>query len=446
LLVEACFPATRLGMLAPEARRAFLRDGVYVPGARLSEEEADSGTTMLSAEALAGADWLPGTVQSIFGLGGSREAAEGRLTEVAALEHAAARLRTHPRALRVDASGQVRTACHPLLDYRLRLSADPDRAVVCDDRLPSLDFAAVERWWRERRWQSAVPSLRPLFLEACRRFVGAVRLLDSAGIEALAGRPVILVANHQVAAESVLAGILLPPVLGTPLLTLAKQEHQHTWVGRLALGLNDPSHGQAIVFVERQNQRQMLEGLAEMAEALRLGKRSVLVHVEGTRAMRGRQPVETISAVWADLAMDSGSPIVPLRFCGGLPAAGVAERQEFPVGFGRQSLVLGRPLLSGELAPLSLAERRARILQALADLEPYDQEPIIDAAFNARVTAAKGRWAIDLVRATYLLLQADACGWDLDESGLPAEAMANTTDPSFQADTFWQWFGAEDPL
>ncbi|MFM7361041.1 MAG: 1-acyl-sn-glycerol-3-phosphate acyltransferase [Cyanobium sp.] len=446
LLVEACFPATRLGMLAPEARRAFLRDGVYVPGARLSEEEADSGTTMLSAEALAGADWLPGTVQSIFGLGGSREAAEGRLTEVAALEHAAARLRTHPRAIRVDASGQVRTACHPLLDYRLRLSADPDRAVVCDDRPPSLDFAAVERWWRERRWQSAVPSLRPLFLEACRRFVGAVRLLDSAGIEALAGRPVILVANHQVAAESVLAGILLPPVLGTPLLTLAKQEHQHTWVGRLALGLNDPSHGQAIVFVERQNQRQMLEGLAEMAEALRLGKRSVLVHVEGTRAMRGRQPVETISAVWADLAMDSGSPIVPLRFCGGLPAAGVAERQEFPVGFGRQSLVLGRPLLSGELAPLSLAERRARILQALADLEPYDQEPIIDAAFNARVTAAKGRWAIDLVRATYLLLQADACGWDLDESGLPAEAMANTMDPSFQADAFWQWFGAEDPL
>jgi 1-acyl-sn-glycerol-3-phosphate acyltransferase len=318
--------------------------------------------------------------------------------------------------------------------------------MVCDDTPPRLDFDAVERWWEERRWQSAVPSLRPLFLEACRRFVGAVRLLDPVGIEALAGRPVILVANHQVAVESVLAGILLPPVLGTPLLTLAKQEHQHTWVGRLALGLNDPSHGPAIVFVDRQHQRQMLEGLAEMAEALRSGERSVLVHVEGTRALRGSQPVDTISAVWADLAMESGSAIVPLRFCGGLPAAGVGERQEFPVGFGRQSLLLGRPLVAADLAPLSLADRRARILEALADLEPYDLEPSIDASFDARVMAARQRWGIGLSRATYLLLQADACGWNLDESGLPAEAMANTMANRSQGDPFWQWFGAEEAV
>jgi acyl transferase domain-containing protein/3-hydroxymyristoyl/3-hydroxydecanoyl-(acyl carrier protein) dehydratase/1-acyl-sn-glycerol-3-phosphate acyltransferase len=451
LLVEACFPATRLGSLAPEARRAFLRDGVYVPGARLSDEDIDTGTTMLSAETLAGADWLPGTVQAIYGPGLSSGAAHGRLTQVAALEHAAARLHTHPRAITVDAGGQVRTAVHPLLDYRIRLSDaslsnSPDRAMVCDDTPPRLDFDAVERWWQERRWQSAVPSLRPLFLEACRRFVGAVRLLDPVGIEALAGRPVILVANHQVAVESVLAGILLPPVLGTPLLTLAKQEHQHTWVGRLALGLNDPNHGPAIVFVDRQHQRQMLEGLAEMAEALRSGERSVLVHVEGTRALRGSQPVDTISAVWADLAMESGSAIVPLRFCGGLPAAGVGERQEFPVGFGRQSLLLGRPLVAADLAPLSLADRRARILEALADLEPYDLEPSIDASFDARVMAARQRWGIGLSRATYLLLQADACGWNLDESGLPAEAMANTMANRSQGDPFWQWFGAEEAV
>lgn len=447
LLVEACFPSTRLGSLAPGARRAFLRDGVYVPGARLSHEDIDTGNTMLSAETLAGADWLPGTVQSIYGTGVRSGETHNRLIQVAALEHAAARLHTHPRAISVDADGKVSTAFHPLLDYRLRLSDlslsdGPDRAVVGDDTPPRLDLDAVERWWRERRWQSAVPSLRPLFLEACRRFVGAVHLVDPVGIKALAGRPVILVANHQVAVESVLAGILLPPVLGTPLLTLAKQEHQHTWVGRLALGLNDPSHGAAIVFVERQLQQQMLVGLAEMAEALRRGVRSVLVHVEGTRALRGRQPVETISAIWADLAIESGSAIVPLRFCGGLPAAGVGERQEFPVGFGRQSLVLGRPLLAAELSPLSLADRKARILETLADLEPHDLEPSSDAPFDARVRAARERWGIDQSRATYLLLQADACGWTLDGSGLPAEAMAKRT----QADPFWQWFGAEEAI
>ena len=189
---------------------------------------------------------------------------------------------------------------------------------------------------------------------------------------AVGNSPLLLLANHQVAVESVLAGMALPPVLGRPLLTLAKQEHRDTWVGRLAAGLNDDRRGPAIVYVDRDRQQDMLERLAEMGHAARSGARSLMVHVEGTRAVHGRQPVATISAVWADMAVQAGLTIVPLRFCSGLPLSGAEQRVEFPVGFGAQELVLGRPLAGAELAGLTLNARRDRILAGLAELEPYN--------------------------------------------------------------------------
>jgi hypothetical protein len=161
-----------------------------------------------------------------------------------------------------------------------------------------------------------------------------------------------------------------------------------------------------------------------------------MVHVEGTRALHGRQRVGTISAVWSDLAVAAGLPIVPLRFCCGLPSAGVDRRLEFPLGFGGQTLVLGRPVAASTLAPLPLPARRDHLARALAELERFDGEPTPDAAFAARVARARERWLLDDVAAVFLLLQADAHGWPLDAERLPAAAMRRR-DPD---DPFWAWF------
>ena len=431
-LVEACFPATRLGTLPAADRLAFLRDGRYVPGARLSE--TDGTTTTLTAEAIASADWVPGTVRTLYGL----SADDVPVTAVAAREHAALRLEAHPRDLSVSADGRVSSPCFPLLDYRVQVSAASHSATVRDVAPPALDMARIERWWDAARWQSREPSLQPLFLEASRQFVQRIRLIDPAAIAALYGRPLLLVANHQVAVESVLAGTVLPAVIGRPLLTLAKSEHRDTWVGRLAMGLNDDRHGPAIVYVDRERREDMAERVADMAAAAMSGQRSLMVHVEGTRATHGRQPVGKTSSVWADLALSAGLTIVPLRYCGGLPVSGTDARLEFPSGMGGQTLVLGRPIPHEEFAQLPLATRRDRILQGLAELEPFDHDPMGDAAFASRVSAARGRWGLDEVRAVFLLLQAAAQGWALDAEGLPAEAVARRMGGT----TFWEWFGA----
>ena len=172
VLVEACLPATGLGQLPGESRRAFLRDGQFVAGARLGHEV--DGTSTLTQAELASADWLPGTIETVYGL--SEHEPLPRLKTVVAREHAAARVRLHPRDLQVDANGRVHAAALPLLDYRLTLAGDDRRATATDAAAPGLDIAAVAAWWEAQTWQARVPALRALFLAACRRFVGGVRL------------------------------------------------------------------------------------------------------------------------------------------------------------------------------------------------------------------------------------------------------------------------------
>jgi len=229
---------------------------------------------------------------------------------------------------------------------------------------------------------------------------------------------------------------VLPPVVGRPLTIVAKREHRQTWVSGLAAGLNDERHGPAIIFVDRDRQQDMLERLVEMRALARSGERSLMVHVEGTRALRGGQAVTTMSGVWADLAVEAGMTVVPLRFCGGLPSAEVGERLEFAFGLGAQEMVLGRPIPAGSLAGLHLNARRERIIGALAELEAYDVEPEPDAALVMRVRAAQERWGLDELHAVFLLLQADARAWTLDAAGLPADAMRDRD----AEDPFWAWF------
>ena len=201
------------------------------------------------------------------------------------------------------------------------------------------------------------------------------------------------------------------------------------------MGLNDAARGPAITFVDRSKQDEMLTKLADMGRTAHDGARALLAHVEGTRAQRGGQPVTTISAVWFDLAVRFGLTIVPLRFCGGLPRTGVTERQEFPVGFGGQELIIGRPIDGALLAALRLKERREHVLAGLAELEAFESEPVGDAEFAACVSRAQRRWELDELRAVFLLLKARTEAWPLDDDGLPvALPVADVTD------AFWGWF------
>ena len=64
-LVEACFPKGPIGMALPADRVAFLRDRRFVPGVSLSRFDGDE--TRLLPEDLRRSDWLPGTIEAVYG-------------------------------------------------------------------------------------------------------------------------------------------------------------------------------------------------------------------------------------------------------------------------------------------------------------------------------------------------------------------------------------------
>jgi len=430
-LVEVCLPATRLGSLSGTARRAFLRDGEFVAGARLSDEA--SGVSTLNPRIVTQADWLAGTVDTVYGLPAS---SPDRIATIAATEHAAQRIAVHPRAIAIGQNGSVSTPALPLLDYQVAIERSGRSVTVRDVAPPAVDVARILKWWNDTDWQSASPDIRALFMAATAQFVSGVRLLDPASRETIATQPILLLANHQVAIESALAGIALAPMLGRPLLTVAKAEHRSTWVGRLALQLNDARRGDAIIFVDRTRQEEMLGHLQTMGRVAHSGARALLVHAEGTRSLAGSQPVTTVSAVWSDLAVQAGLTIVPLRFARGLPSAGVDVRKDFPVGYGAQELILGRPISGASLAALRLDQRRTRVLDGFAELDAFDGEPRGDAALSAQVEAACAKWSLDEMRAVFLVMQARAAGWALDANGLPTDAYAAAD----ERHPFWAWF------
>jgi 1-acyl-sn-glycerol-3-phosphate acyltransferase len=246
----------------------------------------------------------------------------------------------------------------------------------------------VRAFWRE--WFQRGPwPIEDLYYGLAERFVRRVVLADPAAFAALRGRSVLYLANHQVGIESLLFSVIASGLAQRPTVTLAKAEHQTSWLGQLIKqsfsypGVRDP---QVITFFHREDRESLPAIMMDLAESL--NERSVMVHIEGTRSLSCRTPVEKMSGAFIDLAIARGAPIVPVRFVGGLPREPLETRLEFPVGFGQQDIWLGRPLDPAALAAVPYGERKRRVIGAINGLGPKNaaEEPLPgDAAFKAAV-------------------------------------------------------------
>ena len=304
-------------------------------------------------------DWLPGTIRAVYGARG--------VEEIAVREHVAAAHRLHPSRVKAQL---------PLTQFELDITRKDDRVTVSGDPGGRLDLSLVRDFWA--RWFNRGPwPMEDLFYGLTNRFVGRVVLEDPDAWAAQHGRSVLYMANHQVSIESLLFAVLAPGLNGVPTVTLAKTEHRTSWLGRLIQhcfsypNVDDP---EMMVFVDRHDPsawKRTIEGLAsEIADR----GRSVMVHVEGTRALSARHAVETMSGSFLDMALSLGVPVVPVRFVGGLPVAPLKERIEFPVGMGKQDIRLGRPIQPEELSTLHLGDRKHLVIEGINSLGPSNED------------------------------------------------------------------------
>lgn len=255
-----------------------------------------------------------------------------------------------------------------------------------------------------------------------RRFVGNIVTHDPTAFVGGRSRPMLILANHQTGVESALVSALAGILTGLPVTAAAKDDHRHSWLGTLA-GLAREETERPLVelaFFERADPQAMLASMQALLQRLHTSGRSLMVHADGTRSLHCRQPpVHQVSGVLLDLAEAAGMPILPVRLTGGLPLDAPADgrRLEFPVGFGRQDIHIGRPIEPPELAGQPLAQRRERVLAALCDLGPdWRTEcpaPPAEPAFAERVDAIHRAAGLQPERAVTLAAALEA------DTGLP---------------------------
>jgi 3-hydroxymyristoyl/3-hydroxydecanoyl-(acyl carrier protein) dehydratase/1-acyl-sn-glycerol-3-phosphate acyltransferase len=373
-LVGVLLPKGRIGLAPPDARRKFLRDRQYVPDVALSY--FDGSTTRLTAATVQQSDWLPGNIATIYSVPPARR--KLLVEEVAVREHVSRRALVHPANVRPAADlRSATTEQYPLRRYDLNVAREGDEVAVTDDREPVQDLTPIREYWRDRigigPWL-----MEDLYYGLIARFVRDVVITDPEAFNTVRGRSCLYLANHQVGIESLLFSVVVSALSGVPAVTLAKAEHKTSWLGTLIAhtfqhpGVNNLD---LIVFFEREDRESLGMILNQIATQMRSERKSAMVHVEGTRSLTSRRPVEKMSSALIDMALAVNAPIVPVRFVGGLPVEELPERLSFPVGFGKQDYWLGRPIDPEELARMPYKERKLAVIAAINALGPaYTEE------------------------------------------------------------------------
>jgi 3-hydroxymyristoyl/3-hydroxydecanoyl-(acyl carrier protein) dehydratase len=176
----------------------------------------------------------------------------------------------------------------------LGVRAVPGAPAAGDERRRAspLDTTGARAFWRRRLGTG--PGLAEDLVDGlARQFVGDIVLADAAAFGALRGRPVVFLANHQVAVESLLFATLVPGLHDRVVVALAKAEHRETWMGqlmRLIARVPGGADPRTLVFFDRSDGASLLPILEELRRRMTEEDASLLVHVEGTRAPRRRRP------------------------------------------------------------------------------------------------------------------------------------------------------------
>lgn len=321
-------------------------------------------------------------------------------------EHIARKVGVHPGDVEVDGE-EARCRKVPLSAFPFRIDRQGGVVSVSDDGPERLDLGRVQDYWRGRLGMADSPR-EQLLLAAVRRFLGRLTVIDPAALEKIRGQPVMFLANHQVGIESFVISVAAAALGGRPIVAIAKKEHRATWLGELGRLLTSypgtPSH-RPMAYFDREDKVSLPELMRALQRILPEEGLSLLVHVEGTRSLRCRQPVVRMSGALLDLAIRAQLPVVPVRFAGGLPVEMLLARLEFPIGYAKQDISIGTPIAPAELAALPLDQRKRPVLEAMntlgLDLSREVPNPP-DPEFALGVVELRQRFAMAEPRATIL--------------------------------------------
>ena len=224
------------------------------------------------------------------------------------------------------------------------------------------------------------------------RYLNSVRLPSEQAFQALQGRSVVYLANHQVQVESLIVSNLLPALTGVPMTTVAHMKHRDRWIGQ-AIAAIEAYPGcdvvEQIAYFDQAQPETMFEIVNDVRTKMKQGNHSFFIHADGTRSTSCLDTTSKVSSVFLDLALEMGIPVVPVRFTGGLPITPINGKAEVPHGQGAQDYWIGEPLEAEFLTGLALKERIAAVLGAINTLggtNANERPNPVDERFASTVT------------------------------------------------------------
>ncbi|WP_077076928.1 beta-ketoacyl synthase N-terminal-like domain-containing protein [Mycobacterium numidiamassiliense] len=366
-LVEMLLSKGPLAQVGGPKRRAFLGERRAVPQMSLSDRLGRGVVTLDSARA-ATLDWFKGTLQAVYR---TDSQGDSLLVDIATKEAVAdaADNAIHPSQVQI-VDGQV-TAL-PL--ERLSIEVERPHKGVCRATASlQTDWQPVRSCWTDRLGMAPGGFGDLLHWALLSRYVRHVIVADPLATAAIHGRPVLLLANHQVQVESLLGTTIASWLTGTQVMPIAHAKHANRWIGQL-LRLLDALAGRDlgnIRYFDQQNPQQFFTLVDKIKSDVATRGRSTLVHADGTRYLHSGQRVERLTSTLLDMAIDVSLPIVPLYFAGGLPEEPVDRKLEVPYRHAAQDYIFGRPIMPEELAAWPYAQRRRRVIDAINALAPF---------------------------------------------------------------------------
>lgn len=249
--------------------------------------------------------------------------------------------------------------------------------VVKTNELSKSDLEVIKDFWRRTRGASEWVG-EDIYMGLIERFVGTLNIADHNHLDKFTGKPVLYLANHQTTVESILFTHVLGGLTGTLVSAIAKAEHKNTWLGMLYdyyKTFPEINLENVLLFFDRSNPAEFKNLLIEMMELMEIGNRSILIHIEGTRSMSNQQVTKKLSRSIVQLAISTNTPIIPVKFTGGLPVSNETKRFEYPVAYGSQDIYIGNAIYPTEIRNLPFHEQKKIILDGINNLG-VEEKPV----------------------------------------------------------------------
>jgi 3-hydroxymyristoyl/3-hydroxydecanoyl-(acyl carrier protein) dehydratase len=228
-IVTVCFPKSDLVAVEPRMRRALMRGDYYALTARLARREG--GRLSLTRRDVAAANWLPGSVEHVFGLEGESE----RLLErIVVKEAVAVQAVVPPRTVEWD--GRVaRSSRLPWTEFTLTLEVDGDEQAQASAIHEHFDALACARAVSAALGVTDASTARALAALVANR-IG--RVVGPAG--GRAGDWVLVIESRWAAWSPLLAGIALATgdhgAMLPAMVRLASDAENPSWTADLDAG------------------------------------------------------------------------------------------------------------------------------------------------------------------------------------------------------------------